>query len=375
MVSLCLFDLLIQGRHLLTAFQAVHFYRVSSLPCGCAGHIHSYVAAAHYHYISGEGTAASQVYFAQEFHTGYHTGSVLPFHVQPASALGADCYVKCLVALFSQFIQRHIFSHFHAGLKFHTHLFQHINLCIQHIFFQAEGGDSKCQHTAQLFLFFKNSHPVIINGKVIRTGKSCRAAADNGDLIAQMVAFRRNIAHITVQFLIRDKFLDLINGDRLVNIPAGAFILTAVRADAAADSRERIFLFDQFQGLFVFSSGSQLDIALYRNMGRTGGFTGGSSLLRHILTVLPVVHIPILFAPHMVPGRRFLCLWKRLFGTESLPQLQGICGTVFHALSAGHTLLRVHLRGKIGADGIRCAEQRCDTHGETGTAAAVADRR
>ena len=190
-----------------------------------------------------------------------------------------------------------------------------------------------------------------------------------------MVAFRRNIAHITVQFLIRDKFLDLINGDRLVNIPAGAFILTAVRADAAADSRERIFLFDQFQGLFVFSSGSQLDIALYRNMGRTGGFTRGSSLLRHILTVLPVVHIPVLFAPHMIPGRRFLCLWNRLFSTESLSQLQGICGTVFHTLPAGHTLLRVHLRCKIGADGIRCAEQRCDTHGKTGTAAAVADCR
>mgnify|MGYP000205268617 CR=1 FL=1 len=67
--------------------------------------------------------------------------------------------------------------------------------------------------------------------------------------------------------------------------------------------------------------------------------------------------------------------WNRLFGTESLSQLQGICGTVFHTLPAGHTLLRVHLRCKIGADGIRCAEQRCDTHGKTGTAAAVADCR
>ena len=77
-----------------------------------------------------------------------------------------------------------------------------------------------------------------------------------------------------MQVPLRDELLDGVDGDRLVDGPAGAGILAAAVADAAADGRERILPLDELQRLGILAFGGLLQVALHGDMGRARRLAG-----------------------------------------------------------------------------------------------------
>ncbi len=62
---------------------------------------------------------------------------------------------------------------------------------------------------------------------------------------------RGDVAGLCVQVLMGDEALDLVDGDGLVDAAAGAGVLAAAVADAAADGRERVFVLDERKSVGV----------------------------------------------------------------------------------------------------------------------------
>ena len=69
------------------------------------------------------------------------------------------------------------------------------------------------------------------------------------------------------------------DGQLLVNVFAGTLTLAGMMADAAADTGEGVFLFEEFEGLVIPAILDQGDITLDADMGRTGGLAGRGSAL------------------------------------------------------------------------------------------------
>ena len=72
-------------------------------------------------------------------------------------------------------------------------------------------------------------------------------SAGRGDLLRErdvaLVEHLRHIALVGVQLLLRDEFLDLVDGNGAVNAAAGAGLLAAAVADVAADGGEGVLFF------------------------------------------------------------------------------------------------------------------------------------
>ena len=69
-----------------------------------------------------------------------------------------------------------------------------------------------------------------------------------------------------MQLLLRDEFLDLVDGNGAVNAAAGAGLLAAAVADVAADGGERVLFFDKLERVHVAAFSSHADIDLDGNM-------------------------------------------------------------------------------------------------------------
>ena len=95
-----------------------------------------------------------------------------------------------------------------------------------------------------------------------------------------------------------DEFLDLVNGHRRVDQPAGTGVLAALVADAAADGGEGVILLDKGQRLVIAALGGHLYVALNGDVGRAGGLAGGGAgVIAVFLVVVPVVIVPHVLAP------------------------------------------------------------------------------
>lgn len=69
-----------------------------------------------------------------------------------------------------------------------------------------------------------------------------------------------------MQLLLRDEFLDLVDGNGAVNAAAGAGLLAAAVADVAADGGEGVLFFDKLERVHVAAFSSHADIDMDGNM-------------------------------------------------------------------------------------------------------------
>jgi len=85
--------------------------------------------------------------------------------------------------------------------------------------------------------------------------------------------------------VVGDEPFETADGDGLVDLTPGAVVLTARRADAAADRGERVRLADHRVGFGEPSLADEGDVALRRRRHRTGAFAGRVPLLGHRVRV------------------------------------------------------------------------------------------
>ena len=317
----------------------------------------------------------------QEADAALYAFRFLSGHTCLPSALQADGDIKGLVAFSLQVFDGLVTADFYAADKLHAHLAQDIDFRFNHVFFQTEGRDAVEQHAAGPGFLIENSDVIAAGTQIVGRRQARGACADDCHLVIRSphaaVVFLTdgNKALVGVQFLIGDELFDLIDGDRVIHGSSGAGVLAAPVADRAAYRREGIVLLDQFEGVHKAALSRHADIALYRQVGRTGSFAGRcAGIIAVDLGILTIIGIPVIRAPGCFirqQGRRITDL--SLGRAELLSQFGGAYRAYFDAFAAGDAFFFVHV-GTVGAAGhIGGIVKLAGTEGVADTGGAVAD--
>ncbi|MPM70047.1 hypothetical protein SDC9_116998 [bioreactor metagenome] len=132
-----------QSWHFRGGFQTIKIDRVSIFADGRARHINGNVAAPNDNDLAAEMCVFTQIDSTQKIHPADHTFGGFPINIEFPARLRTDGQIKAHISLFSQGLERHILAYFHAGFKLHPKLAQDLDLGVDHVFLQAEGGNAK----------------------------------------------------------------------------------------------------------------------------------------------------------------------------------------------------------------------------------------
>jgi len=322
----------------------------------------------------------AEVHGAQEVHAAVDAIKLLARDAELGRLLRADGNVEALVALRAQLLDGDVPADLNAALELDAHLAQDVDLGVEHVFFQPEARDAEREHTAGHRVAVEHGHGVALVGEVVGTAHAGRAGADDGDLLrvraADLVEQLRHVARGLVQVVVGDEALDLVDGDGLVHVAAGALGLAALVADAAADGRERVFFLDEFERVRVAALRGELQVALHGDVRRAGGLARGGAGGHDVLVVLAVVRVPRALRMQGLGELDVVRLLCQVLGrAELLAELERVAGAGLHALAAGDALGLVHLGNVVGADRVARAVHQAHAQAEAGAGAAVADGR
>ena len=143
-----------------------------------------------------------------------------------------------------------------------------LDLAIEHGFGQAVLGNADAQHAAGLGQRFEHRGGVAELSELAGGGHAGRTAAHNGDAFA--VDGRDRHGQLGRHGGVGDEALEARDGDRLLDLAAGAFGLADVGADAAADAGERVGLARHAVGVVEAPRGDQRHVALCGGVHGTG---------------------------------------------------------------------------------------------------------
>ena len=339
------------------------------------------IAAADDHDISPKVIGFPRVDLSQKIHRADHARAVFAFHADRSAALTADRDIECLVPFFAKFPDRDILPHFHAASEFHSELTDDIDLRIDHILLQLVGRNAVDQHAAGLLIAVKYSGTVSFLREIVGAGQSCGACSDDCDLLLKPALhsgndLRRNIPGLRVQILHGDKLLHLVDRDCPVDASSGAGLFTAAVADMPAHRGKRIVLLNERQRVCIPALCRELQVALHRNMGRTGALAGsGSGFMGLDPVVVPVIPVPVILAPGFVRGKQRLGILDSLpvFPAQLLSQAESAGRTYFHTSSAGNTFILIDMCCIRAARHIRGIEKLRGSQRITDVDVAVAD--
>ena len=154
-------NLIVGGRHGSPILQADHGDLGSAEALGSLGTVNGHVAAADDHHIALHLLVLVLQSMVQELHSdGSPLGGIIG-NAGTAAALAADGDVEGLIALLAQLGDGHILADFHAALDLHTQLPDDLDLGVDDVLLQLEGGDAVGQHTAGLGALFKDRGPLV----------------------------------------------------------------------------------------------------------------------------------------------------------------------------------------------------------------------
>ena len=197
---------------------------------------------------------------------------------------------------------------------------QDLDLGLDNVLLKAEGREDAGQHAADLVALLEHGDGIALDREVIGAGEAGRAAADDGDLVGEglagLVEHLRHEARLGGELLVRDELLDIVDGDGVVDVAAGAGVLAGAVADTAADRREGVLVLYELQSLEIAALGGELDVALDGDVRRALGLTWRGALVGDLAAVGAVVDVVLVLAPEAVHrgelrlGGLFL-VWRR----------------------------------------------------------------
>ena len=246
---------LLDARRKLFFRTAVDDRGLCTQPFGRAHGVHRHVAAAHDHDALSDVdrgvvrlvVGMHQVGPREELVGRNHAVEVLARDAHEAGQPGARADEYGVIAfVVQQRVDRHGAAHDHVGLDPDAQPFDLGDLARHDpLLREAEFGNAVNQHAAHLVQRLENLHFVAHAGQVAGAGQPGRAAADDGDLAAVAHGGRLHGGAV-FEFPVADEAFELAHGDRfaLDAQDARAFALALLRADAAADRRQRTVLGD-----------------------------------------------------------------------------------------------------------------------------------
>ena len=375
--------LLLAGGHLGLALQAEHLNVLGTQTAGIAGNVDGHVAAAHHDGATGQRVNLAAVDLAQKVDGHSHVLGILARNTGKAAALTANSHVEGLKALRAQLVERHIAADLHAVAELGAHQADDLDLGLNDILLQLKAGDTVGEHAARALVLLEHDGLVALLGQVEGTGQAGRTGTDDGDLLVEAASTRRrhhgrDIAGRSIQIALSDKLLDLVDSHGGVHAAAGAGVLAAAVAHAAADSGQRVLALDERQRLVIATLRRELQIALNGDMCGAGRLAGcGAGFVRLDTVVVAVVGRPLGVVPLGSIGQLLARILGHaaagLFAAELLAQLGGAGRAHLNASTAGHALVLLDL-GDVGRTRqIGRVEQLRGTQGIAHVDVAVAD--
>ena len=349
--------LLLAGGHLGLALQAEHLNVLGTQTAGVARDIDSHVATAHHDGAAGQRVNLATVDLAQKVDGHGHVLGILTRNTGKAATLAADGHIKGLKALRAQLVERHIATDLHAIAELGAHQANDLDLCLDNVLLQLKAGNAVGEHAARALVLLEHDGLVALLGQIEGAGQTGRAGTDDGDLLIEAAGTRRrhhgrDIAGRGIKIALGDKLLDLVDSHGGVHTAAGAGILAAAVAHAAADSGQRFLALDERQRLVIAPLCRKLQIALNGNVRGASRLAGrGAGLVRLDTVIVAVVGRPLGVVPlggiGQLLARILGHLSAGLFAAELLAELGGTGGAHLNAATAGHALVLLDL-GDIG---------------------------
>ena len=230
---------------------------------GVTGDVDGHVAAAHHDGAAGQRVDLAAVDLAQKVDGHGHVLGVLARNTGKAATLAANSHVEGFKALRAQLVERHVATDLHAIAELGTHQANDLDLGLNDVLLQLKAGNAVGEHATRALILLEHDGLVALLGQVERAGQARRTGTDDGDLLVEAAGARRghhgrDIAGRGVQIALGDELLDLVDGHGLVHATAGAGVLAAAIAYAAADGRQRVLALDECQGLVVAPLGRKL---------------------------------------------------------------------------------------------------------------------
>ena len=172
--------------------------------------------------------------------------------------------------LFHQLVDRDGFADDDVGLDLYTKPLDVLDLLVDNIDLrQTEFRNAISQHTACFVQCLKDRDIIAPSGQVTRTGKACRAGADDSYLVP-VLFFGRCRPDAVFSGPVRCETFQFADGDRIALDAADAVFLTLalLRTYAAADCRQRRGFRQHFIGFleiaFLYAGDEFRDIDVYR---------------------------------------------------------------------------------------------------------------
>ena len=214
-----------------------------------------------------------------------------------------DSQIERLESLIAQAIERDILAHIHTAADLYAQLAQGIDLSLDHIARKLIGRNAVGHHATRLFFALEYGRRVPHSGKIVRTRKTRRPRTHDGDLLREPSTRggRNDLRYVTIlslEILLGDEALHIIDRHRLVDRAARTSRLAALVADASTYRGKRILLLDERECIAVTPFSCHAQIALHRNMCRTGNLARCRASLMTLDTArILVIGIPVFFAP------------------------------------------------------------------------------
>ena len=347
-----------------------------------AADVHGDVAAADDGALLADARLLAEVDLAQEVHAAVHAGELFARDADGRALLRTDGQIEALVALLTQLIDGDVLADLDAALEVDAHLFEHLDLGVDHVLLETEARDAEGQHAAGHLVFIEHGDVFVAHVRqIVGARQAGRAGADDGDLLRVRIGDAavgddlRDVALVGLELLLGDKLFDLVDGDGAVDVAAGAGVLAAPVADAAANGRERVILLDELERVQIAALRSQIDVALNGDMRRAGGLAGcGAGLVALLLVVVLIVRAPHMLAPVVVVRQRLLRIDHGSgLGAQLLAELGGAGRADLGALAAGDALFGIDMGTVSGGGHVGRVEQLARSQREAGAERAVAD--
>ena len=268
LLLLALFDLLGRGRRRALVLDAGERDLVGAAAEGGAAGVVGHVAAAdHDHALAGRGALAERLR-AQELDGAHDALLVEAVDRQVLALVQAGRQEHGLVAVGEQRVDGEVGAAALPGLELDAQGGDAVDLALQRRARQAVLGDADAQHAAGDRKGLEHGRLVAELRELARGGEACGAAADDRDRLVVEHGQRRG--QLRRRAVVGHEPLDAGDGDGVLDVAARALGLAHVRADAAADARERVRLAGDPVGLVVAALGDERDVAVRRGVHRAG---------------------------------------------------------------------------------------------------------
>ena len=204
-----------------------------------------------------------------------HPWKLLAVHIEPHLLVGPDCQVDGLEAALLELGQRDVLSDPHAGLDLHTEARDALDLVLDHVAGQPEGGDACHEHAPRFLHRIEDGDRVPLEGEEVGGRQAGRARTDDCHGIVGPNGLALLHRGLLLGLPVREEALQVLDRQGSIDVAAPAVALAGMGADVAAHGREGVVLPNQIERLLEPAERDECHVAGHVDPRRAAALAGG----------------------------------------------------------------------------------------------------